>query len=107
MSISSMKLSQGPRASAPKRESFYPTSCSIRTEHGSSDSPLCAAFPAVYYAREYVEAGGLASYASSFVAQFQRAAALVDKVLKGTKPGDLPVKDVGDVQLAVATANKT
>ena len=57
--------------------------------------------PAVYYARWYVEAGGLASYASSFVAQFQRAAALVDKVLKGTKPSDLPVEQAVKFELVI------
>jgi putative ABC transport system substrate-binding protein len=55
--------------------------------------------PAIYYARGYVEAGGLASYASSFVAQFQRAAALVDRILKGTKPADLPVEQAVKFEL--------
>ena len=58
-------------------------------------------FPAIYYARGYVEAGGLASYASSFAAQFQRAAALVDKVLKGTKPSDLPVEQAVKFELII------
>ncbi len=57
--------------------------------------------PTVYYARSYVEAGGLASYGSSFVAQFKRAAALVDRVLKGTKPGDLPVEQAVKFELII------
>jgi putative ABC transport system substrate-binding protein len=57
--------------------------------------------PAVYYARWYVEAGGLASYASSFAAQFQRAAVLVDRVLKGTKPSDLPVEQAMKFELII------
>jgi putative ABC transport system substrate-binding protein len=57
--------------------------------------------PAVYYRREFVDAGGLASYASSFVAQFQRAAALVDRVLKGAKPGDLPVEQAVKFELVI------
>jgi putative ABC transport system substrate-binding protein len=48
--------------------------------------------PAVYGEREFVEAGGLASYGISYSAQWRRAAAYVDKILKGTKPGDLPVE---------------
>jgi putative tryptophan/tyrosine transport system substrate-binding protein len=48
--------------------------------------------PAAYYAREYVEAGGLLSYAASFAGQFRRAATYVDKILKGDKPGELPVE---------------
>jgi len=57
--------------------------------------------PAVYYARWYVEAGGLASYASSFAAQFQRAAVMVDRILKGTKPSDLPVEQAVKFELIV------
>jgi putative ABC transport system substrate-binding protein len=57
--------------------------------------------PAIYYARGYIETGGLASYASSFVAQFQRAAAMVDKVLKGTKPSDLPVEQAVKFELII------
>ena len=43
-------------------------------------------------AREYVEAGGLVSYGPNFPDLFRRAAELVDKVLRGTKPGDIPVE---------------
>ncbi len=57
--------------------------------------------PAVYYARWFVEAGGLASYASSFAAQFARAAVLVDKVLRGTKPGDLPVEQAVKFEMII------
>jgi putative ABC transport system substrate-binding protein len=59
--------------------------------------------PAIYYARWYVDAGGLASYASSFAAQFQRAAVLVDRVLKGTKPSDLPVEQAMKFELVINT----
>jgi putative ABC transport system substrate-binding protein len=48
--------------------------------------------PAIYPAREYVEAGGLMSYARDRAEEFQRAAAYVDKILKGAKPADLPVE---------------
>jgi ABC-type uncharacterized transport system substrate-binding protein len=48
--------------------------------------------PAMYFFREFVQEGGLMSYAPSDTDLFRRAATYVDKVLKGTKPGDLPVE---------------
>jgi len=48
--------------------------------------------PAMYETSEFVEAGGLMSYAPNFADSFRRAADFVDKILKGTKPADLPVE---------------
>jgi putative tryptophan/tyrosine transport system substrate-binding protein len=48
--------------------------------------------PAMYPNSEYVETGGLMSYAADIVAMFHRSAVYVDKILKGTKPADLPVE---------------
>ena len=48
--------------------------------------------PAVYHARQYVAAGGLASYGPNFIDQYRRAASYVDRILKGEKPADLPVQ---------------
>ena len=48
--------------------------------------------PAMYGHRGYVEAGGLLSHGPNFPALFRRAATFVEKILKGTKPGDLPVE---------------
>ena len=48
--------------------------------------------PAMYYRREFAEAGGLIAYASDFGEHFPQAATYVDRILKGTKPGDLPVQ---------------
>jgi putative ABC transport system substrate-binding protein len=48
--------------------------------------------PAVYPAREFVISGGLISYAADFIDQYRRAASYVDRILKGEKPGDLPVQ---------------
>jgi putative tryptophan/tyrosine transport system substrate-binding protein len=48
--------------------------------------------PAIYYAPEWVEDGGLMSYSANITDLFRRSATYVDKILKGAKPGDLPVQ---------------
>ena len=48
--------------------------------------------PAVYFQRQFVDGGGLVSYGNNWVDQFRRAAAYVDRILKGEKPADLPVQ---------------
>jgi putative ABC transport system substrate-binding protein len=48
--------------------------------------------PAVYYQHSFAAVGGLASYGVDFVDQYWQAAAYVDRILKGEKPGDLPVQ---------------
>ena len=60
-----------------------------------------ARLPAVYGLREHVEVGGLMFYGASPVDQARRAAALVDKILKGAKPGDLPVEQPTEFGLVI------
>jgi putative tryptophan/tyrosine transport system substrate-binding protein len=48
--------------------------------------------PAIYYREDFVEQGGLMSYGADEVEPFKRVAVMVDKILKGTKPADIPVE---------------
>jgi putative ABC transport system substrate-binding protein len=57
--------------------------------------------PAVYYERLFVAAGGLLSYGADLTDQYHRAAAYVDRILKGAKPADLPVQAPVKFDLAI------
>jgi putative ABC transport system substrate-binding protein len=60
-----------------------------------------ARLPAVYEAREFVEAGGLIAYGPRIRDNFYRAATYVDKILKGARAGDLPVEQPTTFELVV------
>jgi putative ABC transport system substrate-binding protein len=53
---------------------------------------LGARLPTIFNTREFVQAGGLMSYGPNYPDLFRRTAELVDKILRGTKPGDIPVE---------------
>ncbi|MBV8090566.1 MAG: hypothetical protein JO139_13520 [Alphaproteobacteria bacterium] len=57
--------------------------------------------PTVYISRNFVDMGGLLSYGPSFPDLYHRAAGLIDKILKGAKPGDLPVEQPTKLELIV------
>src|SRR5262249_10866829 len=57
--------------------------------------------PAMHGSREYVEAGGLMSYGVDVRDNFRRAATYVDKILRGTKPSDLPVEQPTKFELVI------
>jgi len=57
--------------------------------------------PAVYAEREFADVGGLITYATNLPATFRHAAAYVDKILKGAKPGDLPIEEPTRIELVV------
>jgi putative ABC transport system substrate-binding protein len=63
---------------------------------------LAARLPTMFNSsRDYVQAGGLMSYAASFPALFRRAAEYVDKILRGTRPGDIPVEQPTKFDLVI------
>ena len=62
---------------------------------------LSARLPTIYIFRENVEAGGLLSYGANLPDLYRRAAAYVDKILRGAKPADLPVEQPTKFDLVI------
>jgi putative tryptophan/tyrosine transport system substrate-binding protein len=62
---------------------------------------LAARLPTMYGSREYVKGGGMISYGPNFPDLFRRAADYVDKILRGTKPADIPVEQPTKFDLVI------
>jgi len=60
-----------------------------------------AKLPAIFHSKDFVEAGGLMAYGAEFRELYRRAAVLVDKILKGAKPADLPVEQPTKFELVI------
>ena len=75
----------------------------LTTEHRKPLVSLAAKsrIPAMWGERQFVEAGGLMSYAVNFYDEVRRAATYVDKILKGAKPADLPVEQPTKFELVI------
>jgi putative tryptophan/tyrosine transport system substrate-binding protein len=85
-----------------------PTSLSRSYRAPLAELALKHRLPSMFGGREYVEAGGLMSYAADYVELTRRAATYIDKILKGGKPADLPVELATKYLLAInlTTAKK-
>jgi putative ABC transport system substrate-binding protein len=57
--------------------------------------------PAIYFQKEFVDEGGLMFYGADYVDLFRKAAHYADKILKGTKPADLPVQQATKFEFVV------
>ena len=70
-------------------------------------SALTARLPTIFSTSDFVKAGALISYGPSYIERFRCAADYVDKILRGTKPGELPVEQPTKIELVInlATAN--
>jgi putative ABC transport system substrate-binding protein len=77
-----------------KVDALYVCTDPLLTTHqvAINTAAACARLPTMHAFREYVETGGLMSYGPNFSAMFGHAAELVDKILRGTNPGDIPIK---------------
>jgi putative tryptophan/tyrosine transport system substrate-binding protein len=86
-----------------RADAVYAPQTPINVRHRSLIVELAAKhrLPAMYGSREFVDAGGLMSYGASFPELFRRASIYVDKILKGTKPGDLPVEQPTKFELVI------
>ena len=71
----------------------------LRTQIGNL--ALKSRLPVMYFRREFVEAGGLMSYSTSFTDLSRRSATYVDKILKGAKPADLPVEQPTNFEFVI------
>jgi putative ABC transport system substrate-binding protein len=66
-----------------------------------ADLALAVGLPTIFFRRQSVEDGGLMSYGPDQVESYQRAAAYVDKILKGAHPQDLPIERPTKIELAI------
>jgi len=66
-----------------------------------TDLAIKTRLPTIYYAPEFLDSGGLMSYAASINDLYRRSASYVDKILKGAKPADLPVEQPTKFELLI------
>ncbi len=84
-------------------DGFFPVTSAFMSANRKPVVEFAAKYklPAMYSNREYVEDGGLMSYAANIQEMHRRAASYVDKILKGSKPAELPVEQPTKFELIV------
>jgi putative ABC transport system substrate-binding protein len=89
--------------SRERTDGFFPVTSAFMSSNRKPIVEFAARnrVPALYPNREYVEGGGLMSYAANIHAMHRRAATYVDKILKGAKPADLPVEQPTEFELLI------
>jgi putative ABC transport system substrate-binding protein len=103
-----------------EQAAFETTGASITTALYAVSDPLviasrarintvaqAARLPTMYAVRDYVDAGGLMSYGPNYASLFARAADFVDKILRGAKPGELPVEQPTRFELVISLKTAT
>lgn len=90
-------------AAAKRADALYPVEYAAFTFHAKhlAEAALKHRIPTVFGNRDLVEAGGFLSYGTSLAERWRRAAELVDKVLQGAKPADLPVEQATKFELVI------
>jgi putative ABC transport system substrate-binding protein len=98
-----VNLEQGVAGEANRDAGLIITASTFATVHRDLIITLAARYrlPAIYPVPFYVKSGGLISYGAVFLDQYRRAADYVDRILKGAKPGDLPVQAPTRFEMAI------
>lgn len=91
------------RLTSERVDGVFVAAGALTDTHGRLVTELAsrARIPAMYGAPEFVEAGGLISYSASFSSNYRRAAAYVDRILRGASPADLPVEQSREFELVI------
>ena len=89
------------RGLVPRRSWYWSLRPSFAAALRSCNSRSDNRLPTSFAFREYVEVGGLVSYGVNFSSMYRRAAEYADKILRGTKPADLPVEQSAKFELVI------
>jgi len=91
----------------PKALVTFAETLTIRYRKRIADFAIQNRLPMISEVREFAEAGGLITYGPSLPDSWRRAAAFVDKMLKGARPADLPVEEPTKFELVVNLNDST